>query len=104
MAKINNDMAKIIDEEVKVEAAQEAPAPKPARRQPKARPNGTGVVVNCGNLNVRQTASIEAAALGQIVCGTSVTIDFNNSTEEWYKVTTPDGTVGFCMKEFIEVK
>ena len=63
----------------------------------------TGVVDNCGRLNVRKEADARAAVLKIINVGTTVKIDEYGSTEEFYKVQVA-GYTGFCMKEFIAVE
>lgn len=63
----------------------------------------TGVVANCGRLNVRKEADLNAEVLKIINVGTTVKIDEENSTEDFYKVQVA-GYTGFCAKEFIAVE
>ena len=62
-----------------------------------------GVVVNCAKLNMRE----EAKADSNVVCildkGDKVTILLDESTEDFYRVSTMT-TEGFCMKKYIEIK
>lgn len=57
-------------------------------------------VVNCNKLNVREKSDIVANVIKVIDKGTYVQI-VAEPTDAWYKVSLPDGTKGFCMKEFI---
>lgn len=60
-----------------------------------------GTVSNCAKLNVRETPSESGNVLGIIDQGTEVMIDEDQSTDEFYSVTTEVGLEGFCMKKFI---
>ena len=62
-----------------------------------------GVVVNCTRLNVRAEANKEAAVVGIFSKGTSVMVELENSTDDFYKIDTL-GLEGYCMKNFIEIK
>lgn len=62
-------------------------------------------IVECKNkLNVRKLPKKDAAVLCEIPNGTSVQVDLEKSTLEWYNVITPAGIEGFCMKNFVAVK
>ena len=63
-----------------------------------------GLVSNCKKLNVREKPTVEAPVVCEIVCQTEVMIDEKESTEEFYKVYTAAGIVGFCMKKFIAIR
>lgn len=63
----------------------------------------TGVVANCGKLNVRATARIDADILDTLVVGTEVEINLDESTDEFYKVTVSTGVEGYCVKKYISV-
>ena len=62
-----------------------------------------GMVVNCARLNVRKEPNKNATVIRVLDNGNVVMIDLENSTEDFYKVSTPSGE-GYCMKNFIEVK
>ena len=64
----------------------------------------TGIVSNCQRLRVRAKSTTESEVLCEILINSEVTIDKQNSTKDFYKVTTPAGVEGFCMKKFIVVK
>lgn len=62
-------------------------------------------IVDCDtNLNVRKLPKKDAAVLCKLPNGTSVQVDLEKSTLEWYNVITPAGIEGFCMKNFIAIK
>lgn len=64
----------------------------------------TGVVCNCGRLNVRKRPSKKSEVLEVINKGALLIIETPNKDKPtWYKVTTEKGTVGHCMAEFIEL-
>ena len=65
--------------------------------------NVEGMVVNCTRLNVRKEPNKNAKVIRILDKGNCVMIDLENSTEDFYKVSTPSGE-GYCMKNFIEVK
>lgn len=58
----------------------------------------TGVVVNCEMLNVRQAPDVNANVIGVISKGVDVTI-VEGANDLFYKTT-----IGYVMKEFIELK
>lgn len=55
-------------------------------------------------LNVRRQPLQTGKVLGVIDNGSKVKIDLDNSTTEWYKVSSESGLEGYCMKQFIAVK
>lgn len=64
----------------------------------------TGKVFNCEQLYVRKESKKESDVLCIIEKDSEVKINLDDSTEEFYKVVTPSGIEGYCMKKFIEVK
>lgn len=54
-------------------------------------------------LNVREDSKANAAIKGTVTEGTELKIDMSCRSTEFYKITTPTGVEGFCMKEFIEL-
>lgn len=64
----------------------------------------TGKVIDCDRLNVRKEDKKESDVLCIIEKDSEVQINLDESTEEFYKVVTPSGIEGYCMKKFIEVK
>lgn len=62
-----------------------------------------GKVVGCERLNVRAEPNIDSEVICVISQGTEIMLDNENSSEEFFKVYTPAGLEGFCMKDFISV-
>lgn len=64
------------------------------------------VVSNCHYLNVRRTptAVLDDNVLLTIPSGTELTVFPESSTRDFLKVCLEDGTLGFCMRDFIENK
>ena len=63
-----------------------------------------GRVFDCEQLYVRKEGKKESDVLCIIEKDSEVQINLDESTEEFYKVVTPSGIEGYCMKKFIEVK
>ena len=61
----------------------------------------TGIVANCAKLNVRANANTTADVVCILDAASEVTIDVENSTEDWFKVRTATGINGYCMRKFI---
>ena len=64
-------------------------------------------VVTAAKLNVRKEANKEADVECVIAKGNEVTVNFEESTEDFYKVYGSCKEVlfeGYCVKEFIEIK
>lgn len=64
----------------------------------------TGVVVNCLSLGVLEAPVPSADVLAVLSALDEVAVDLANSNDTFYKVCTPDGIDGFCMKKFIVVR
>ena len=62
-----------------------------------------GTVVKCSKLNVRKEPSKDSDVVCVFSKNYTVTIDLDNSTDDFYKVILPIGE-GYCMKNFIEIK
>lgn len=78
----------------------EAAAPVSA---PEENKETLGTVTECIRLNVRKYPHSKAEVVTVIDAMTQVTVDPVRSTEKFYKVTTPDGTEGYCMKEYVSI-
>lgn len=63
-----------------------------------------GVVTNCVKLNVRKMPAANAGVVCVIDVSAEVTIDEENSTDEFYRVCTTSGIEGFCMKKYISIQ
>lgn len=62
-----------------------------------------GVINNCTQLNIRKEASKTSEIVEVVDAGAKVLIDEASSTEDFYKVVTPSGVEGYCMKSFVKV-
>lgn len=62
---------------------------------------GPGIVTDCLYLNVRKQPDIHADVVIVIDALTQVCVDLDESTEDFYKVSTSDGAEGFCMRKYI---
>ena len=61
-----------------------------------------GEVHNCLLLRIREGANLRTKEIKQIKVGDIVKVNLNNSTETFYEVTH-DGTIGFCLKDYIKL-
>lgn len=64
-----------------------------------------GIVSNCELLNIRKESSKNAEVLCTIGVNTMVKVDLtvDKEAEEFYKIVTPNGVEGYCMKKFITI-
>ena len=89
-----------------VEEAAVEPVDQPVEEAPK-KETKVGIVANCEKLNLRRSPlkdSDGANIITVLLPGVAVLIDEDESTSNFYKVTTEDGLEGYCMRQFIEVK
>lgn len=63
-----------------------------------------GSVVDCARLNIRKRPRPNATIVHEIAVNTEVLVDLEESTDDYYKVTTASGVEGFCVKKFIAVR
>lgn len=63
-----------------------------------------GIVSECNKLFVRSKAKRDCDPAGVINLNDEVTIDLDNSTDDYYKVITANGIEGYCLKTFIKLK
>lgn len=63
-----------------------------------------GVVDGCSVLNVRAEPDSNARVIRKISVTTTVIIDLERSTDEFYNVCLADGVEGYCMKRYIKVE
>ena len=88
-----------------IEEAAE-PVDQPVEESPK-KETKVGIVANCKKLNLRRSPlkdSDGANIITVLLPGVAVVIDEDESTPNFYKVTTDTGLEGYCMRQFIEVK
>lgn len=64
-----------------------------------------GVVTGCVRLNIRKNPYEKADIIGRLDKGESVVIlSSRNPADKFYKIETEDGIIGFCMKQYIDLK
>ena len=88
-----------------VEEAAAEPVDQPVEEAPK-KETKVGIVANCEKLNLRRSPlkdSDGANIITELLSGVAVVIDEDESTPNFYKVTTETGLDGYCMKQFIEL-
>ena len=88
-----------------VEEAAVEPVDQPVEEAPK-KETKVGIVANCEKLNLRRSPlkdSDGANIITELLPGVAVVIDEDESTPNFYKVTTETGLDGYCMKQFIEL-
>lgn len=91
--------------EEEVETVEEAVQEEVVVEETIEEPTTSVGIVECKNkLNVRKLPKKDAMVLCEIPNGSSVQVDLEKSTLEWYNVITPAGIEGFCMKNFVAVK
>lgn len=62
-----------------------------------------GKIIGFEKLYVRKEASKDSEPAGIITSETVLIIDEENSTEDFYKVTTNEGLEGYCVKKFVKI-
>lgn len=60
-------------------------------------------IVNCNKLNVRIEPKKDSTVIAIISDGESVKV-LDDSDKEFYKVIISNGSEGYCMKKFIDIK
>ena len=88
-----------------VEEAAAEPVDQPVEEAPK-KETKVGIVANCEKLNLRRSPlkdSDGANIITELLPGVAVVIDEDESTPNFYKVTTETGLEGYCMRQFIEL-
>jgi hypothetical protein len=64
----------------------------------------TGEVANCYKLNIRVAPVANARIEAIVDAGAKLTINVNDSTDDWFKITTESGVNGYCMKKFVDAR
>ena len=88
-----------------VEEAAAEPLDQTLEETPK-KESKVGIVANCEKLNLRRSPlkdSDGANIITELLSGVAVIIDEDESTPNFYKVTTETGLEGYCMRQFIEL-
>lgn len=63
-----------------------------------------GVVSGCQSLNVRNQPKLGSEVVSILHLGSDVIIDEEQSTDDFYKVCTPAGGEGYCMRQYITIR
>lgn len=88
-----------------VEETATEPVDQPVEEAPK-KESKVGIVANCEKLNLRRSPlkdSDGANIITELLPAVAVVIDEDESTSDFYKVTTETGLEGYCMRQFIEL-
>ena len=64
----------------------------------------TGVVANCGKLNVRVAPNPMADIVCVLNAQTEVVINVAESTDDWFSICTAAGIEGYCMRQYIDAR
>lgn len=64
----------------------------------------TGEVANCYKLNIRVAPVANARIEAIVDAGAKLTINVNESADDWFKITTESGVNGYCMKKFVDAR
>lgn len=62
-----------------------------------------GMVYNCNSLNIRQEPSKEGKIIGVVFKGDFLIIDHSRDTDDFYGIKSPNGTKGYCMKNYVGI-
>lgn len=81
---------------------EETPVEEPKRKKKKQNKTIVGTVVNCKVLNVRKTPSIEGDIIGVVYAGDKLKLDIVKSTNDFYRIVSPNGNYGYCMRDYVE--
>ena len=80
--------------------------PQDTQQEPETKSKVCGVVSGCVKLNVRKFPNQNSEVVRVIDAGEEITVDLDNSTNDWYKVQIYKAADlhGYCMKKFVTVK
>ena len=90
-----------VEEEQPLEGQTTIPEVEP--EVPAAEIHKFGKITGCKKLNVRKLPSRDSEIISELVEGSEIMIDDNESTALFYKICTEHGIEGYCMKQFIKV-
>ena len=95
-----------VEEEQPLEGQTTIPEVEPevvAESEPEPETRKFGKITGCKKLNVRKLPSRDSEIISELVEGSEIMIDDNESTALFYKICTEHGIEGYCMKNFIKV-
>ena len=90
-----------VEEEQSLEGQTTIPEVEP--EVPASETHKFGKITGCKKLNVRKLPSRDSEIISELVEGSEIMIDDNESTALFYKICTEHGIEGYCMKQFIKV-
>lgn len=61
-------------------------------------------VANCLRLHIHSESSLDSEIVCKVRYLTELEVDMENSTEDFYKVSTATGAEGFCQKDLVTIK
>ena len=96
--KSNNEVETTVEPEVETEVE-----PEVETEETEGGSVVVGTVAGCAKLNVRGEANKDSEVVCIINEKEEVQVDLDNSTVDFYAVTTKAGVTGYCMKKFIAI-
>lgn len=99
---VNEQPEEVIKEEPVIDLPPHVVIEKEPKKVKTIKEIKKGEVHNCLLLRIREGANLRTKEIKQIKVGDIVKVDLNNSTETFYEVTH-DGTIGFCLKDYIKL-
>ena len=63
-----------------------------------------GVVTDCLKTAIYKEPRANSKVINVVTVLTKITVDVDKSTEGFYRVSTPKGVRGYCMKKFVKVR
>lgn len=62
-----------------------------------------GIVCRCDKLRLREEPYVDGRIISELPKHTRVIVDENITNDEWVYVETEFGSVGYCMKNYIDL-
>lgn len=103
---LNEDVQEeqVVQQEVnEVKQHVEEKVPEKKEKVKKESTEVLGEVHNCGYLRLRKQANPKAEVIEEIKVGEVLTIDLGQSSDTFFKVSTPKKNVGFVMKDYVNL-
>ena len=102
--KISNAQPAVEDTKVETTPAVVNQAPEIDNTAPVPVEPIEGTISSCIRLNVRKEPSLDGEVICELPVGTTLMIDPDKSTEDWFSVCLEIGGEGYCMKKFVTIK
>ena len=100
VADVTEPVETIVDDMPVVEVAQESVVYEVKAKESTC---VNGIVTGCSKLNVRERPVSDADILGVITANTELVINEEESTRNFYKICTPAGLEGYCVKDYVTI-